>query len=59
MTGGYPDWILWYLRNDNNNEKVKEGERSGLVKETLDKERTKKIPVVIPYIKGFSEHISS
>ena len=27
------------------------------VKETSDKERNKKIPVVIPYIKGFSEQI--
>ena len=53
---GYPDWILWDLENENNNRK-EEGKRSQQAQVTPDKERAKKIPVVIPYIKGFSEQI--
>ena len=52
---GYPDWILHHLRDDNINEG--EVKRSQELKETSYKERNKKIPVVIPYIKGFSEQI--
>ena len=51
----YPDWILHELKEGNSDEG--EMKRSESVKETLDKERNKKIPVVIPYIKGFSEQI--
>ena len=50
---GYPDWILRELREDNSDEG--EVKRLEPVKETSDKERNKKIPVVIPHIKGFSE----
>ena len=46
----YPDWILRDLKDENNNGKEK-GKRSE-VQVTPDKERAKKIPVVIPYIKG-------
>ena len=52
---GYPDWILRELRDDNSDEGAVK--RLELVKETSDKERNKKISVVIPYIKGFSEQI--
>ena len=52
---GYPDWILRELKEDNSDER--EVKRPEPVKETSDKERNKKIPVVIPYIKGFSEQI--
>ena len=52
---GYPDWILRELRVDNSNKG--EVKRLELVKETSDKERNKKLSVVIPYIKGFSEQI--
>ena len=52
---GYPDWILRELKEDNSEER--EVKRPEPVKETSDKERNKKIPVVIPYIKGFSEQI--
>ena len=52
---GYPDWIMRELRDDNSDEG--EVKRPEPVKETSDKERNKKIPVVIPYIKGFSEQI--
>ena len=38
---GYPDWILLDLRNDNNNEREKEGEISEEVKELPHKERRK------------------
>ena len=51
----YPDWILCELKEDNSD--VREVKRPEPVKETSDKERNKKIPVVIPYIKGFSEQI--
>ena len=50
---GYPDWIVRELRDDNSDEG--EVKRPESVKETSDKERNKKIPVVIAYIKGFSE----
>ena len=40
--------------DDSNEGEVK---RPEIVKETLDKEKHKKIPVVTPYIKRFSEHI--
>ena len=53
---GYPDWILWDLKNENNNRK-EEGKRSEEAQVTPDKERAKKIPVVIQYIKGLSEQI--
>ena len=52
---GYLDWILRELKEDNSDEG--EVKRPEPVKETSDKERNKKIPVVIPYIKGFSEQI--
>ena len=52
---GYPDWILRELKEDNCDEG--EVKRPEPVKEISDKERNKKIPVVIPYIKGFSEQI--
>ena len=52
---GYPDWILRELKEDKSDER--EVKRPEPVKETSDKERNKKIPVVIPYIKGFSEQI--
>ena len=52
---GYPDWILRELKEDNIHER--EVERPEPVIETADKARNKKIPVVIPYIKGFSEQI--
>ena len=49
---GYPDWILRELKEDNSDEgEVKKTEP---VKETSDKERSKKIPVVILYIREFS-----
>ena len=53
---GYLDWILWDLKNENNNRK-EEGKRSEEAQVTPDKERAKKIPVVIQDIKGFSEQI--
>ena len=52
---GYPDWIL-RLKDVNNNQKVKVN-RSEEVQVTPDKGRAKKIPVVIPNIKGFSEQL--
>ena len=52
---GYPNWILRELKEDNSDER--EVKRPEPVTETSDKERNKKIPVVIPYIKGFSEQI--
>ena len=52
---GYPDWILRESKEGNSNEG--EVKRSEPVKESSDKERNRKILVVIPYIKGFSEHI--
>ena len=52
---GYPDWILCELKEDNSDEG--EVKRPEPVKETSDKERNKKIPLVILYIKGFSEQI--
>ena len=51
----YPDWILRELKENNSDEG--EVKRPEPVKETSDKERNKKIPVVIPFIKGFSEQI--
>ena len=53
---GYLDWILRDLKNEHNNRK-EEGKRSKEAQVTPDKERAKKIPVVIPYIKGFLEQI--
>ena len=52
---GYPDWILQELGEDNTHDEEKEATSEVMV--TSDKERKKKIPVVIPYIKGFSEQI--
>ena len=49
---GYPGWILCDLRDDSSKEKeVKRPE----VKATTYKERNKKLPVGIPYIKLFGE----
>ena len=53
---GYPDWILPELK-DENNDREEEGKRSEETQVTPDKEKAKKIPIVIPYIKGFSEQI--
>ena len=53
---GYLDWILRDLKNENNN-RQEEGKRSEEAQVTPDKERAKKIPVVIPYTKGFLEQI--
>ena len=53
---GYLDWILRDLKSEHNNRK-EEGKRSEEAQVTPDKERAKKIPVVIPYIKGFLEQI--
>ena len=44
---GYPGWILWDLKDENNNGK-EEGKKSEEVQVTPEKERAKKIPVVIP-----------
>ena len=44
------------MKNENNNIK-EEGKRSEEAQATPDKERAKKIPVVIPYIEGFSQQI--
>ena len=43
--------------DDTNFEMEEEGERFEEVTEPPDKERTEKIPVVIPYIKGFSQQL--
>ena len=55
LSDRYPDWILRELKEGSSNDG--EVKRPDPVKETSDKERSKKIPVVIPYIKGFSEQI--
>ena len=53
----YPEWILRDLKEENNSEAEKEVETSRETAETSTKEKSKKIPVVIPYVKGFSEHM--
>ena len=52
---GYQNWVygIWEMITAD----TEEGERSEEVKITLDKERTKKIPAVIPYMNGFLEQI--
>ena len=52
---GHLEWISRDLSEDNNNELDEEVETSEETMETTEKERSKKIPVAIPYIKGFSE----
>ena len=54
---GYPEWILRDLKEENNSDSEKEVETSGETVETSRKEKSKKIPVVIPYVKGFSEQM--
>ena len=54
---GYPEWILRDLKEENNSDSEKEVETSGETVETSMKEKSKKIPVVIPYVKGFSEQM--
>ena len=54
---GYPEWILRDLKEENNSDSEKEVETSGETVETSMKEKLKKIPVVIPYVKGFSENM--
>ena len=51
---GYPDWILREL--DSHEEKNKGQQTSGR-SNAKDREKTKQFPVVIPYIKGFSEEV--
>ena len=51
---GYPDWILREL--DENEISEKERKTPGK-KDEVHGEKAKKFPVVIPYIKGFSEEI--
>ena len=53
---GCPDWILQELKDENNDRK-EEGKRSEEAQVTPDKERAKKTPIVILYIKGFSGQI--
>ena len=54
---GCPEWILRDLKEENNSDSEKEVETSGGTVETSMKEKSKKIPVVIPYVKGFSEQM--
>ena len=54
---GYPEWILRDLKEENNSDSEKEVETSGETVETSTKEKSKKIPVVIPYVKGFTEQM--
>ena len=54
---GYPKWILRDLKEENNSDSEKEVETSGETMETSVNERSKKILVVIPYVKGFSEQM--
>ena len=53
---GYLEWILRDLKEENNSDSEKEVETPGGTIYTSMKERSKKISVVIPYVKGFSEH---
>ena len=53
---GYPDWILHQLEEDNMLKKEEEA-TSGETVVTSEKEKKQKIPVVIPYIKNFSEQL--
>ena len=53
---GYPEWILRDLK-DENSDSEKELETSGETLETPMKEKSKKCPVVILYMKGFSEQM--
>ena len=55
---GYLEWILRDLKEENNSESEKEVETSGEAMETSVKERSNKIPVVIPYVKRFSEQMN-
>ena len=54
---GYPEWILRDLKEENNSDSEKEVETSGETVETSRKEKSKKIPVVIPYLKGFLDQM--
>ena len=45
------------MKEENNSDSEKEVETSGETVKTSMKEKSKKIPVVIPYVKGFSEQI--
>ena len=54
---GYPEWILRDLKEENNSDSEKEMETSGETVETSVKETSKKVSVVIPYVKGFSEQM--
>ena len=49
---GYPDLILQDLKDESNG--MEKEKRSEEVRVAPEKERAKKIPIVIPYIKGFS-----
>ena len=47
---GYPEWIVRDLKEENNSDSEKEVETSGETVETSRKEKSKKIPVVIPHV---------
>ena len=49
---GYPDWMLAKTR-----EEVKEGRREEELTSGVKREERKKRPVIIPYIRGFSEEL--
>ena len=49
---GYPDWILAETR-----EEVKEIRREEELTSGVKREERKKRPVIIPYIRGFSEEL--
>ena len=51
---GYPDWIL---RELDRQEEKNNGQQTSGGSKTKDREKTKQFPVVIPYIKGFSEEV--
>ena len=56
---GYPEWIVRDLKEENNSDSEVEVETSGETVETSMKEKSKKLPVVIPYVKVFSSYSHS
>ena len=49
---GYPDWLL-----AENREEVKENTREKVLTSGAKSEERKKRPIVVPYIRGFSEEL--
>ena len=54
---GYPEWILRDVKEENNSDSEEEVATSGETLKILRKEKSKKISVVIPYVRGFSEQM--